>query len=77
LLLLTLSLVLAYVPMGWFTPTVGILIAFIKVALVVWLFMELGDSPTLVRLAALSGVVFLTVLFTLTLAEVVSRLASR
>ncbi len=33
LLLLLLSLVLAYVPMGLFTPTAGILIAFTKAGL--------------------------------------------
>jgi cytochrome c oxidase subunit 4 len=77
LFLLFLSLVLAYVPMGLFTPTAGILIAFAKSALVLLLFMELATSKTLIRLAALSGAVFLVAMFALTLADVLSRLAGR
>ncbi len=76
LLLLLLSLVLAYVPMGYFTPAAGIVIAFIKASLVILLFMELAKSRPLIRLAALAGVVFLAALFALTLADVLSRLAA-
>jgi cytochrome c oxidase subunit 4 len=75
LLLLLLSLLLAYVPMGLFTPTAGIVIAFVKASLVVLLFMELAKSKALIRLAAMAGVVFLAALFALTLADVLARLA--
>ena len=75
LLLLSLSLVLAYVPMGLFTPAAGIVIAVIKAGLVILLFMELATSKPLIRLAALAGVVFLAALFVLTLADVLARLA--
>ena len=75
--LLALSLVLAYVPMGGFTPTAGIAIAFAKAALVVMLFMDLAGSKPLIRLSAAAGLVFLTVLFALTLADVLSRLAQK
>ncbi len=75
--LLTLTLVLAYVPMGVFTPMAGIAIAFAKAGLVVMLFMELAGSKPLIRLAAAAGLVFLTVLFALTLADVLSRLAQK
>jgi cytochrome c oxidase subunit 4 len=77
LLLLFSSLFLAYIPMGLFTPTVGILIAFAKSALVLLLFMELGRSKTLIWLAALAGAVFLSAMFALTLADVLSRLPGR
>ena len=76
LLLLLLSLVLAYVPMGLFTPIAGILIAFAKAGLVIFLFMELAKSKPLLRLAAVAGVVFLAALFTLTLADVLTRMAA-
>ncbi len=76
LFLLLLSLVLAYVPMGLFTPIAGILIAFAKAGLVILLFMELATSKALIRLAAVAGVVFLAALFTLTLADVLTRLGS-
>jgi cytochrome c oxidase subunit IV len=73
LCLLFLSLSLAYLPMGLFTPTVGIVIAFIKAALVVLLFMELASSKALIKLAALAGLIFVATLFALTLADVLSR----
>jgi cytochrome c oxidase subunit 4 len=75
--LLAFTLVLAYVPMGVFTPTAGIAIAFVKAGLVVMLFMELVSSKPLIRLAAAAGLVFLAVLFALTLADVLSRLAQK
>lgn len=74
LLLLLLSLALAYVPMGVFTPTAGIAIAFAKTGLVILFFMELTKSRALIRLAAMAGVVFLAALFALTLADVLTRL---
>ena len=75
MLLLLLTLALAYVPMGTLSPATGVGIAGIKAALVVLLFMELTDAKPLIRLAALSGVVFLAALFLLTLADVLSRLS--
>jgi cytochrome c oxidase subunit IV len=77
LCLLFLSLSLAYVPMGLFTPTVGIVIAFIKAALVVLLFMELASSKALIKLAALAGLIFVATLFALTLADVLSRVPGK
>jgi cytochrome c oxidase subunit 4 len=77
MLLLTLTLILAYVPMGLLTPAAGIVIAFAKAGLVILLFMELAKARPLIRLAAMAGVVFLAVLFALTLADVLSRFAGR
>jgi len=74
LLLLVLSLALAYVPMGFFTPTAGIVIALVKAGLVILLFMELARSKALIQLAAMAGVVFLAAMFALTLADALSRL---
>ena len=77
MVLLALTLGLAYVPMGKLTTVAGIAIALIKAGLVAFLFMELIRSKALIRLAAVSGLVFVTVLFALTLADVLSRLAAR
>jgi cytochrome c oxidase subunit 4 len=74
MLLLLLTLALAYVPMGTLSPATGVGIAAIKAVLVVLLFMELATAAPLIRLAALAGVVFLATLFLLTLADVLSRL---
>jgi cytochrome c oxidase subunit 4 len=77
MLLLALTLSLAYVPMGWLTPAAGIVIALAKAGFVILLFMELTKARPLIRLAAMAGIVFLAVLFALTLADVLSRLAGR
>lgn len=74
LCLLLLSLALAYVPMGRLTAVAGIVIAFVKSGFVILLFMELAGARALLRLAALSGVVFLLAMFGLTLADVLTRL---
>ena len=75
MLLLMLTLALAYVPLGELSPAIGVGIAGIKAVLVFLLFMELTNAKPLIRLAALSGVVFLATLFLLTLADVLSRLS--
>lgn len=77
LCLLFLSLALAYVPMGLFTPTAGIVIACIKAVLVLLLFMELAGSKALIKLAALAGVIFVATLFALTLADVLARVGGQ
>ncbi|MGC2084736.1 MAG: cytochrome C oxidase subunit IV family protein [Bradyrhizobium sp.] len=73
LALLLLSLGLAYVPMGRLTTAAGIIIAAVKSTLVLLLFMELVTSKSLVRLAAISGLVFVIAMFTLTLSDVLTR----
>ena len=73
LALLLLSLAVAYVPMGRNTMAAGIVIAAVKSALVVVLFMELATSKPLVRIAAISGLVFVAAMFALTLADVLAR----
>jgi cytochrome c oxidase subunit 4 len=75
MLLLLLTLALAYVPMGKLSPAIGIVVAAIKAGFVVLLFMELTNAKPLIRLAAMSGIAFLAALFLLTLADVLSRLA--
>ncbi|MGY3453979.1 cytochrome C oxidase subunit IV family protein [Bradyrhizobium sp. USDA 4353] len=73
LALLLLSLGVAYVPMGRITVASGIVIAAMKSALVLLLFMELSKSGALIRLAAISGLVFLIAMFGLALADVLTR----
>jgi cytochrome c oxidase subunit 4 len=73
LALLLLSLGVAYVPMGRMTTAVGIVIAAAKTALVMLLFMELAASKPLIRITAISGLVFLIAMFALTLTDVLTR----
>jgi len=72
LVLLGLTFGAAHIPLGGFNVVIGIAIAGIKVALVVVIFMGLGHSPSLIRLAAAAGVFWLTILFVLTLTDVVT-----
>ena len=71
--LLFLSLGLAYVPMGKITIAGGIVIAAVKSSLVVLLFMEVVVSRPLIRIAAVTGLIFLISLFGLTLTDVLTR----
>ncbi|CCD98322.1 cytochrome C oxidase subunit IV family protein [Bradyrhizobium sp. STM 3809] len=73
LALLLLSLGIAYVPMGRITVAAGIVIAVMKSALVLLLFMELAKSGSLIRLAAIAGLVFLIAMFGLALTDVLTR----
>jgi cytochrome c oxidase subunit 4 len=71
--LLLLSMLLAYVPMGPVTVASGVAIAAVKSALVLAFFMELIRARALIKLAALAGLIFLSVMFALTLADVLTR----
>jgi cytochrome c oxidase subunit 4 len=70
--LLGLTFGVAHLPLGIFNVVVGLAIASIKVTLVVVIFMGLGSSPSIIRLAAAAGVFWLAILFVLTLTDVVA-----
>jgi cytochrome c oxidase subunit IV len=72
LVLLGLTFGAAHLPFGGFNVVIGLAIAGIKVALVVVIFMGLGNSPSLIRLAAAAGVFWLTILFVLTLTDLIA-----
>lgn len=75
--LLLLSFGVAYVPVKLLATAGGLVIAVVKAAIVVFLFMELAKDRPLIRLAATAGLIFLAALFALTFADVLSRLAAR
>ena len=77
LVLLGLTFGAAHIPLGGLNVVIGLAIAGIKVALVVVIFMGLGRSPSLIRLVAAAGVFWLTILFVLTLTDVVASRQSR
>lgn len=72
LTLLGLTFGAAHLPLGIFNVVVGLAIASIKVTLVVVIFMGLGRSPSIIRLAAAAGVFWLAILFVLTLTDVLA-----
>lgn len=69
ILLLGLTLVLAYVPMGAWNGPVSYGIALAKALLVVLIFMKLKNSPAILSLAALAGLFWLAALFTMTFTD--------
>lgn len=75
-LLLALTGFLAYLPLGAWNPAAAFGIAGTQAALVAILFMRLDTASALVRLTAACGVFWLAILFTLALADVLSRLSN-
>ncbi|MBY0294708.1 MAG: cytochrome C oxidase subunit IV family protein [Methylobacterium sp.] len=73
LALLALTYFAAFWKLGVGTTAIGFAIAAIKAALVLAFFMELRKACGLVRLAAAAGLIWTSVLFALTLSDVLSR----
>jgi cytochrome c oxidase subunit IV len=73
LALLAATWLIAYVPLGTFNLVLSLMIAAMKVALVAALFMELAHRSALLRLAAVTGLFWLAILFLLTFNDVLSR----
>ena len=76
LVLLGVTCVAAYIPLGTLNVVVGLSIAAIKASLVAFLFMNLKRSDALIRLAAAAGFFWLIVLFALTLSDFLMRYGS-
>ena len=74
LVLLGLTFWLAYLPLGSLNLVIALGIAAAKAGLVVLLFMELRSSNDIVRLAAAAGVLWLVIMFLLTVADYATRL---
>ncbi|MGE7418772.1 cytochrome C oxidase subunit IV family protein [Methylobacterium tarhaniae] len=75
--LLALSTWAAYWPYGRIDTGIGFGIAGAKTALVALVFMQLKHASGLVRIVAACGLFWAAILFTLTLADVLSRMANR
>ncbi len=67
------TLGLAYLPVGRAGPALHIGIAVIQVALIWTFFMNLRGSSALVRLVAISGLLWIVFMFTLTFNDYLSR----
>ena len=76
LVLLGMTCIAAYIPLGTLNVVVGLSIAAIKASLVALLFMNLKRSDALIRLAAAAGFFWLIVLFSLTLSDFLTRYGS-
>lgn len=73
LVLLLIAVVTAYIPLGVVNVALNLGIAVAKALLVMVVFMELGASRPVVRLAAAAGFFWLALLFVLTLADYATR----
>ncbi len=70
---LALTLVTAFFNLGSLNLPVALLIAIAKASLVVYYFMELKTHPGMQRIAALAGIFWLGILFTLVSTDYMSR----
>lgn len=77
LILLILTFGLAHLSLGIGNVVGGLVIAMVKAALVVAIFMGLYNAHTLMKLAAAAGAFWLVFIFALTLSDVLARLASQ
>lgn len=73
MVLLFLSAGSALLPLGWFNTAIGLVIALLKALLVAIVFMRLRSSHALLRLAAVTGVAAMALLFILSGADYATR----
>ncbi|MGD2075883.1 MAG: cytochrome C oxidase subunit IV family protein [Gammaproteobacteria bacterium] len=73
LVLLMLTLGTAFIPLGALNVVLNLSISVLKTLLVMVVFMHLQSSPPLIRLASAAGFVWLSLLFTLTLSDYLTR----
>ena len=74
LALMLASLGSAYLRLGAFNMVAGLVIAAIKAALVLWIFMRLRDAPALMRLVAATGLAVFGVLVVLSGVDYATRI---
>ena len=74
IVLLAITLGSSYVPLHHLNAAVNLLIACIKALLVAVFFMRLRSGDALTRLAAAAGVLWILILLTLGLADVLTRM---
>lgn len=71
--LLAIAIGAAYFDFGAFSPVIAMTLSAIKALLVATIFMRLAREPGVVRLFAAAGLFWLTILFTLALADYQTR----
>jgi cytochrome c oxidase subunit 4 len=73
LCLLAATIGVAHLRLGPWNPVLNMSIAAAKAFLIVWFFMHLREGSALVRLAAFGGLLWLAILFGLSLGDWLSR----
>lgn len=73
LLLLGLTVTVAYLPLGSMNTALALGIAIIKAVIVLAVFMELRESPALTIAFAAAGFLWLSILLWLSMADVLTR----
>ena len=71
--LLVVTVAIAEVHLGYLNTPIALGIALVKAALIVLYFMNVRSSPTLVRVFAAGGFLWLTIMFVLTFSDVLTR----
>lgn len=73
MVLLTLTVLYAYTPGTPIKPEIGLTIGIAKALLIALFFMQLRKSAGLVRLASMAGLIWASLLFILTFADLLTR----
>jgi cytochrome c oxidase subunit 4 len=73
LCLLTLTAASTALPVGWWSTPISLVIAFVKVFLIAYFFMDLRGQPGIVRVFAVAGVFWLLILLVLTASDYFTR----
>jgi cytochrome c oxidase subunit 4 len=76
MLLLALTLGSSYVPLGPWNTAINMAVSCAKALLIALIFMELGRAGALVRIAAVTGLVWLALLFGLSATDYATRAVS-
>jgi cytochrome c oxidase subunit 4 len=73
MVLLALTVLVAYVPLGIFQTPIAMLIAVVKAAMVVWIFMHVKISPRIILFTFLTSLYILFIGFLFILADYAYR----
>jgi cytochrome c oxidase subunit 4 len=73
MVLLALTVLATFSPLGAIKPVINLLIAAAKAGLIVWVYMHLREQPGLNRIAALMALAWLAILITMTWIDLGTR----
>src|SRR5256885_15553343 len=73
LVLLAVTVGVAYIHLGWFNPAAALTIAVIKAMIIILYFMHVRHSPKLVWIFVGAGFFWLAILFTLSMGDYLTR----
>jgi len=73
MVLLAITIGIAFIDLGSWNMVITLLVAMLKAGLIIWIFMHIRGSSSLVRFAMAAGFFWLGILIALTLADYLTR----